>query len=414
MSFRVPEARPHGPSGFVRPVLALLLVMLAAVAPQRPAPARAQGTLSAIETDVDQIVRRTRPSIVTVISRTERPVTEKSSERRIRTRVGSGVAVGEYEILTTASVVLDARYVWVRTSNDLQVEAKIAGIDPVSNLALLRVSDVRLPVLGLAARGPLRENEWVMSIGTARFNRERITQTIGTIAHVHQDPRLALVALTQRAYPGFSGGAVIDTRGELLGILQGELDPDLRQALAEEEHVAGTSFMLPVQAIRPVLESLRTMGRTPHGYLGVSTKAASVASETQAGLYVPIGATVTAVIPGGPAERLGLRVGDLIVGFEGTRVEYPVQLARWVAATRPGIAVEFVWVRNENQHTGHVVLSESQDAVPEWAVFEAPAVPSGGSAGSSTADTRISDLERQIQRLNRELARLKGDSGGTR
>jgi serine protease Do len=401
-----PAVRPRRPSAGARAAAAWFGLALAAIA--LPAAPRAQGTLSAIETDVEQIVQATRPSVVTVISRSVTAPAAGRSERRIQTRVGTGVAVGESEILTTASVVLDARYVWVRTSNELQVEAEIAGVDPVSNLALLRVPGLRLPALALADRGPLREGEWTLSIGTARYARRRITHTIGSVAYVHQDPRLALVQLTQHAFPGFSGGAVVDSRGLLLGILQGELDPDLRQALAEEGPVTGSSFMLPVASVRPVLDGLRANGRARHGYLGVSTRPASVASETQAGLQVPIGAEVTAVIAGGPAQRLGLKPGDVIVGFEGTRVEYPVQLARWVASTPPGQVVEFVWVRNEFQQVGRAALSESPDARPEWAAFEtAP-------GGAALRNSRISDLEREIQRLNRELARLKGDSGATR
>jgi len=89
------------------------------------------------------------------------------------------------------------------------------------------------------------------------------------------------------------------------------------------------------------------------------------------------------------------------VGFDRERVEYPSQLARWVASTSPGTEVEFVWVRDEVQHTGRVALSEAKEAQPAWA---AEAVESAPQAPS---DDRIAEIERQIQKLNRELQSLK-------
>src|SRR5207247_706848 len=166
---------------------------------------------------------------------------------------------------------------------------------------------------------------------------------------------------------------------------------------------AGRSFVLPAETVQPVYESLRNDGRVPHGCLGVSTRAASVESDTEHGLRVPIGALVESVQPRSPAATAGLKRGDLIVGFDRERVEYPDQLARWVAATPPGQSVELMWVRDEIQLTARVALTESPDAMPLWAML-------GSAEGEGRSKPRIADLEREIQRLNRELSRLKGES----
>jgi serine protease Do len=149
------------------------------------------------------------------------------------------------------------------------------------------------------------------------------------------------------------------------------------------------------------------------GYLGVSTRAVSVESESEKGTSVPLGVQVLDVTPGSPAARVGLRRGDLIVAFEGVQVEDPMQLGRWVTASTPGSAVRLVWVRDELRHEGRAVLTESQSTVPEWAT--AGPVAANATAGvAAPAGSRIADLERRIERMNRELARLRSTGADSR
>jgi serine protease Do len=277
-------------------------------------------------------------------------------------------------------------------------------MDPIFNVALLRVPEVRLPPLPLAADRPPQVGDWVVALGTSF--RAQPTQSVGNVAFLHRDPRVPLLQLTNAVYPGNSGGAALNPRGELVGIVEGELGaPDFEVRGPDfERRPTGTSLVLPIEVIRPAYEGLRAEGRVRHGYLGVTTRAASVESETSAGSRVPLGAFVEAVIAQSPAAHAGLRRGDLVVGFEGDRVEYPEQLARWVAATRPGVAVDLVWVRDEIRRAGRVVLSESPGMLPAWA-------QRAGSAGRDPAAlSRISQIERQIRDLNRRLGRLKGES----
>lgn len=371
------------------------------------AEARAQGALSALQTDVDQVTRKARASVVTVFAQhttTVRGARDAQPKRKLHTRVGSGVAVEEGTILTTASVVVGAERVLVRTANGLQVDATVAGIDPVFNIALLRVPELRLPPLPFSSGRAPQVGDWIIALGTSF--RAQPTQSVGYVAFRYDEPRIPLLQLTNTVYPGNSGGAALNPRGELVGIVQGELaSPDASAGAASgERRPGGMSFVLPVETVRPVYLSLRREGRVRHGYLGVSTSGASVMSDTEEGLEVPIGAKIESVAAGGPAGKLGLRSGDLVVGFDRERVEYPSQLARWVAATTPGTEVEFVWVRDEVQHTGRVALSEARETAPPWA---AEAVPP---AAPESQGQRIAEIERQIQRLNRELQALRNRS----
>src|SRR5437773_427086 len=288
----------------------------------------------------------------------------------------------------------------VLTANGIQVDATVAGIDPIYNIALLRVPELRLPPIPFATGRAPQAGDWVIALGTSY--RAQPTQSVGYVAFRFSEPRIPLLQLTNTVYPGNSGGAALNPRGELVGIVQGELaSPEAAANGADGEHrPGGMSFVLPVETVRPVYMSLRKEGRVRHGYLGVSTTAASVLSDTEEGLEVPIGARVESVAPGGPAQRLGLMPGDLVVGFDGERVEYPSQLARWVAATSPGTEVEFVWVRDEVQHVGRIALTEAKEVQPTWA---AEAVQSS----APESDDRIAQIEKQIKRLNRELQSLK-------
>ena len=123
-------------------------------------------------------------------------------------------------------------------------------------------------------------------------------------------------------------------------------------------------------------------------------------------MRVPIGALVENVQPNSPAMKAGLRRGDLIVGFDRERVEYADHLARWVSSTRPGTAIELVWARNEIQQKDRIVLGESPDAAPQWA--------EAGTEPAAVSPARVAEIERQIQKLNLELNRLKSDPAGNR
>ena len=342
--------------------------------------ARPQGTPVSPPAGVEAIADRAGRSVVTVFAQrtvtrvrpgTRRPVS------RVHTSVGSGVAVEEHLILTTASVVLGSERVIVYTSNGLEADAQLAGMDLVFNLALLRVPDLQLPWLRPAAR-PAQLGDQVIAVGTSY--RAQSTQSVGMVEYVYREPRSSLLQLTNNVYPGNSGGAALDARGELVGIVQGELgSPDPGIGGGAERRPNGTSLVMPIQQVWPVYQSLKRDGRVRHGYLGVSTRAEVVRSDVDSA-EVALGARVKSVQAGGPAARVGLRPRDLIVGFESERVEYPEQLARWVAETPPKTVVTLVWVRGDERRSGRASLAESRDSLPAWALggLRPPPAPASG------------------------------------
>ena len=330
--------------------------------------------------NVEDIANRAGRSVVAVFAQGKelpaRPGIGRPAGTR-RTRAGSGVAVEESVILTTASVVLGAERIFVRTSNGLQVEAQLAGVDLIFNVALLRVPDLQLPWLRPAGR-PARLGDQVIAVGISY--RAQPTQSVGMVEYVYREPRTSLLQLTNIVYPGNSGGAALDIQGDLVGIVQGELgSPDLGTGGAADRRPSGMSFVMPIQQVWPVYESLKRDGRMRHGYLGVSTRAEVVQSDIDKA-DVGLGARVENVKAGGPASRVGLKARDLIVGFESERVEYPEQLARWVAETPPGSVVTLVWVHGDERRSGRVGLTESPDSLPAWALGGLRRTPAPGPA----------------------------------
>jgi serine protease Do len=366
--------------------------------------------LSAIEADVDLISKQARPSLVTVIA--QRTVLTRRraggvAERRPHSRVGSGVAVGSSRVLTTASVVLGAEKLVVITDNGLEVTARLAGMDPIHNVAVLDVQGLELPPLRISRR-VAEPGDWVIALGSSY--RAAPTQSVGNISYRYREPRMSLLQLTNAVYPGNSGGAALNSHGELIGLVQGELgSPEgtgSSSSSQADRRPAGMSFVLPVEEIMPIVATLERDGRAHLGYMGVSTRASWVDSESDPGERVALGALVEAVQASGPGARLGLRKGDLIVAYDGERVEYPEQLARWVAATPPGTTVSLVWARDEMRQSGRVALTESPTPVPSW-MQVSPSVSEPAPAVSATTP-RVADLQARIRRLNRELDRLRG------
>lgn len=383
-----------------RGVLAGLLIVALAWVASGPEAGAQSPFVAASDVDVEQLARAMRPSLVTVFAQDTRPGPRHSgAERRVRTRVGSGVAVQENAILTTASVVRGAERVTVLTAKGVRVPARVVGMDPLFNIALVAVSDVQLPPVLLATQRRSQVGDWVLTLGTSY--RGEPTQSVGTLSTIYRDPRLPLFQLTNTAYPGNSGGAALNAKGELVGLVQGELGPSSTLGrFRDVENRPGVCIVQPVETIVPLYQQLRAEGRVAHGYLGVSTRSASVESDTEPGLRVPIGAQVEAVQPVGPAARAGLRKGDLIVGFDRERVEYADQLARWVVGSAPGTSIDLVWVRGEIRHSARIVLERAPEAMPQIARAE-PVDP------GRLSTTRIAEIERQIRQLNLELRRLR-------
>jgi len=195
--------------------------------------------------------------------------------------------------------------------------------------------------------------------------------------------------------------------------VQGELGAPAAPGQREraERRPGGMSFAIPVEDIIPFLDGLAKHGRVRHGMLGVSTRAAFVKSISDPSDRVPLGALVESVQSGGPAAKLGLKKGDLVVAFNGVKVEYPEQLARWVAVAGPGALVKIVWVRDELGHEGNVRLDEAPSPIPSWVRVEPVATSAAGAGLSNQGRTALEPGGKAPSRSMREQNGLADTTG---
>jgi putative serine protease PepD len=257
-------------------------------------------------------------------------------------------------IVTNAHVVADSDTAQVRFNDtgDL-VEADVLGTDPSSDLAVLRVDPGTvgsLRALPLANSDNVRVGDAVVAIGHP-FGLDR-TATAGIVSGVGREIRAPDGFQIEEAIqtdapinPGNSGGPLLDARGRVVGV-------NAQIATAGNPGNVGIGFAVPANTLRDVLPRLSRGERIVRPYLGVTT--APHAS----------GASVQAVIPGGPAEGAGLRAGDVIDRIDGQSVDEPEDVTDAVSARRPGDEIEIEVIRDGERRTITVELDKRPQRTP--------------------------------------------------
>jgi serine protease Do len=270
---------------------------------------------------------------------------------------GSGViATTSGRILTNAHVVKDADDITVTLHDGNDYEAKVVGVDPKADLAVLQLKG-NLPALKPITFGDsstLRLGEVVLAIGDPFGVGKSVTMGIvsakgrgGMGIEEYED----FIQTDAAINPGNSGGALVNLRGELVGI---------NTAIASKSGgYAGIGFAIPTSMARPIMEMLIKDGKVSRGYLGVSIGTATPAIAKQEKLGTQHGAVVAGVDPNGPAARAGLAEGDVVVGLNGTEIRTGYVLRNTIAMTKPGTTVDLEVIhRSGNKATLKAKLGE--------------------------------------------------------
>ena len=351
----------------VRLLLALALVLLTWL-PAAPAWAEFGGTSN--HSFVSAAVKRVGPAVVRID--TERTVPRLGldpsfSDPLLREMFGdqipnsrergqgSGIVIdGQGMVLTNAHVVDGAERVEVTLASGEELEGSVLGIDPVTDLAVVRIA--KTPGLKAAPLGDssaLDVGDWAIALGTP-YGLER-TVTLGIVSSLHRnitslgfsDKRLELIQTDAAINPGNSGGPLINASGEVIGI----------NTLVRSGPGAGLGFAIPINLAKGVAAQLSQGDSVVHPYLGLQLVplnprlARDNNADPNALLQLPErdGALVQRVIPDSPADRAGLRRGDLVVQAAEQQVSDPGELLRLVEASKIGDDLPIRVLRGDEQ-----------------------------------------------------------------
>lgn len=339
-----------------------------------PAPASANPTAIMPTLSYADIVSKAAPAVVTIHSqmRVRQPqqfpfgndpffreffgdrVPQPAPERR-REGLGSGVIVGQDGyVLTNHHVIDGADRIKVDLNDNRTLEARVIGTDPPSDLAVLKVEASGLPVLGLGDSDRTRVGDVVLAIGNPLGVGQ--TVTMGIISAKGRQTGLsngAFEDFLQTDAPinqGNSGGALVSTNNELIGINS--------QILSPSGGSIGLGFAVPSNMARTVMEQLIRTGRVRRAQLGITVLKIPSEEASKLGVTEGPGVVVYQVQPGSAADRAGIRRGDIITALNGTAVGDPNTFRNIIAGSAPGTAVTLTFKRDGREQQVGVTLGE--------------------------------------------------------
>ena len=278
---------------------------------------------------------------------------------------GSGVVIDKDGlILTNAHVVERVDLVKVTLANGEQSDGQVIGTDPVTDLALVRLKELKVDQAPLGDSEELEVGDWAIALGTP-YGLER-TVTLGIVSSLHRsistlgfsDKRLDLIQTDAAINPGNSGGPLVNGQGDVIGI----------NTLVRSGPGAGLGFAIPINLAKSVSDHLLSDGEVVHPYLGIQLVALTprIAKEhnldpnSLVQLPEMAGALIQSVVPDSPADLTGLRRGDLVIGFGDLEISDPQELLNKVDKAQIGLPLSIKIIRNSSE----VTLSIKPQALP--------------------------------------------------
>ncbi|WOJ96109.1 Do family serine endopeptidase [Congregibacter brevis] len=283
-----------------------------------------------------------------------------------RMATGSGFIISDDGyVVTNHHVVEGADLVTVRMSDRREYEAEVVGLDPRSDLALLRIEAEELPYLVLGADDALKVGEWVLAIGSPFGLDYSVTAGIvsakgRSLPTRSRENYVPFIQTDVAINPGNSGGPLFNLKGEVVGV-------NSQIFTTRAGGSIGLSFAIPVNVVRNVVNQLKDGGTVTRGWLGVTIQNVDRNLGESFGLDRPRGALISQIASDGPAAKSGLEPGDIIIEFDGEAIETSADLPHVVGLIAPGTEVDVLIVRDRKQKTIEVEVGglDAEDSVDQ-------------------------------------------------
>ncbi|USX22310.1 DegQ family serine endoprotease [Oxalobacteraceae bacterium OTU3REALA1] len=272
--------------------------------------------------------------------------------------MGSGFIISaDGIILTNAHVVRDAREVVVKLTDRREFRAKVLGSDPKTDVAVLKIDAKNLPVVPLAKTDNLKVGEWVLAIGSP-YGLDN-TVTAGVVSAkgrtLPDDSYVPFIQTDVAVNPGNSGGPLFNTRGEVVGINS--------QIYSQTGGYQGLSFAIPIDVATKIKDQIVSKGKVEHAKLGVTVQEIDQSFAESFNLATPEGALVANVERGGPADKAGLRPGDVVRTMNGQKIVSSIDLPAMVGLAEPGSKINLEVWRNGKLVPLTATLGNANDKV---------------------------------------------------
>ncbi|AHM61620.1 serine protease [Flammeovirgaceae bacterium 311] len=311
---------------------------------------------------------------------------------------GSGVIVSADGYIVTNNHVIDnASEVEVTLNDNRSYKAEVIGVDPTTDIALIKVNGTDLPYLAYGNSDAVKVGEWVLAVGNPLDLTSTVTagivsakgRSIGILARNNtsaQGVNTAIESFIQTdaaVNPGNSGGALVNLKGELIGINTAIASPT--------GSYSGYSFAVPATLVNKIVRDLKEYGTVQRALLGVNIGDVNAQLAKERNLTINRGVYVSNVNPGSAAEAAGLKEGDVIVEINGRRTNTTAQLQEVIATNRPGDNVKVTYYRNGDIRTTDATLKNSMGTTK--IVAKSNTLEIGGSVLGNLSDAEKARLK---------------------
>ncbi len=288
---------------------------------------------------------------------------------RVYKASGSGVIISsDGYIVTNNHVVQQADKITVILNDKRSYEAKTVGLDPTTDLALLKIEDRELPYLTFGNSDSVKVGEWVLAVGNP-FNLTS-TVTAGIVSAKARNINIlpgnsaieSFIQTDAAVNPGNSGGALVNIEGKLVGI---------NAAIASRTgYYQGYSFAIPSGIVKKVVKDLKEFGQVQRAVIGISIAEINAKVAEAYKLKNLKGVLVEGVVDGLPAEKSGIKAGDIILEIDNIEINSPSELLERVGMHRPGDAIEVKYLQKDKEKIATVKLTDMKGSTKLKSAFE--------------------------------------------